>query len=162
MSSTGRAVVGGLVGTAALTVVLLWGPAIGSPSLNLPLWDGTFFTLNLGLAVLIGYICHFGIGVGLALVYQRHWLSGFRGEGWLKGALYGAVVWAALVLVGLPLFDWLDPLVANGLLPAPGFLALALGPAAPIMLLIAHLVYGALVGALVPTQRPGWRAASAL
>lgn len=145
---TRRAVLSGIVGTAALTLILAWGPSIGAPPLNLPLWDGTFFTLNLGLAVAVGYVLHFLIGIGLALWYQRWWRDRLQGEAWVRGALFGLAVWGVLMLLGLPLFDWLDPLVENGLMAAPGLFALGLGAAAPVILLAAHLVYGALVGAI--------------
>jgi hypothetical protein len=144
-----RAVTAGLAGTAALTLILAWGPTVGAPPLNLPLWDGTFFTLNLGVAVALGYLVHFAIGVALALLYQNWARVRLPGEGWFRGAIFGTAVWAVLMVLGLPLFDWLDPLVSNGLLAAPGLFALGLGATAPAMLLLAHLVYGAIVGALI-------------
>jgi hypothetical protein len=143
-----RTILAGLAGTAALTLILAWGPTVGAPALNLPLWDGTFFTLNLGVAVTLGYVVHFAIGVVLALLYQSRVAPRLNGEGWWRGALFGLMVWAGLMLVGLPLFDWLDPLVQNGLLTAPGLFALGLGMTAPVMLLLAHLVFGAIVGAI--------------
>lgn len=148
-----RAILAGLVGTAALTLVLAWGPTIGAPPLNLPLWDGTFFTLNLGLALVFGYLIHFAIGVALALLYQKRVLPRLTGEGWQRGALFGAGIWGILMIVGLPLFDWLDPLVENGLMVSPGVFALGLGTAAPVMMLMAHLVYGALVGTITGTHQ---------
>ena len=148
-----RALWAGLAGTAALTLILAWGPTVGAPPLNLPLWDGTFFTLNLGMAVMIGYLVHFAIGVGLAFLFQRRFQGRWNVEPWLAGALFGFVVWLALMAVGLPVFDTLDPLVSNGLLTAPGLFAMGLGLTAPAMLLLAHLVYGALVGAITGVEQ---------
>ncbi len=155
-----RGLLAGLAGTAALTLILAWGPTVGAPPLNLPLWDGTFLTLNLGWAIALGYLAHFAIGSGLALLYQRRVRTLWRVEPWLSGAVYGAWVWLALMLVGLPLFDVLDPLVSDGLLTAPGLFALGLGITAPVMLLVAHLVFGGLVGLICgpeqhqPVRRP--------
>ena len=146
--STRRVVAAGLVATLILTLVLAAGPAIGAPPLNLPLWDGTLFTLNLPLAVGFGYLVHFAVGLALASLYVQVAEPRLTGEPWLKGAVFGALVWAALMLVGLPLFDALDPLVANGLMAAPGVFALGLGVTAPLMLLVAHLLYGAVLGQL--------------
>jgi hypothetical protein len=151
---TRTAILAGLVGTAALTLALALGPSLGAPAVNLPLWDGTFFTLNLTWAVAFGYVVHFTIGVLLALVFQRRLRDRLSGEPWLRGAVFGLLVWAVLMVVGLPLFDVLDPLVSNGLLPSPGFFALGLGPTAPVMLLAAHLIYGAVVGSIA--GRPAW------
>lgn len=145
---TRRAIVAGLVGTLALTLTLAWGPTIGAPPLNLPLWDGTFFTLNLGLAVALGYFIHFAVGVALAIAYQKWFQHRLSGEGWLRGAVFGLIIWGALMLVGLPIFDVLDPLVENGLMSSPGLFAMGLGIAAPVMLLFAHLIYGSIVGAM--------------
>lgn len=147
-SDTRRAIVSGLAGTAALTLTLAWGPTIGAPPLNLPLWDGTFFTLNLGLAVALGYVVHFAIGAALAVLYQKWFRHRLSGEGWLRGAVFGLIIWGALMLAGLPVFDVLDPLVENGLMSSPGLFALGLGIAAPVMLLFAHLLYGSIVGAM--------------
>jgi hypothetical protein len=143
---TRLAMMAGLVGTAALTLALALGPALGAPPLNLPLWDGTFFTMNLAWAVVLGYAVHFAIGILLALLYFRRVRDRLGGEPWLRGALFGLMVWLVLMVVGLPVFDLLDPLVADGLLPSPGFFALGLGSSAPVMLLAAHLIYGAVVG----------------
>jgi hypothetical protein len=145
---TERALIAGAVGTAALTLMLALAPSLGSPALNFPLWDGTFFTLNLTWAVILGYGVHFAIGISLAILFQRTFLTRLGGEAWLKGAVFGFLVWLVLMVVGLPLFDLLDPLAANGILPAPGFFALGLGVTAPVMLLVAHLIYGAVVGSL--------------
>ena len=145
---TERALVAGAVGTAALTLMLALAPQLGSPALNFPLWDGTFFTLNLTWAVVLGYAVHFAIGMSLAVLFQRTVLPRYGSEAWLKGAAFGFLVWLTLMVAGFPLFDVLDPLAANGLLPSPGFFALGLGPTAPVMLLAAHLIYGAVVGAL--------------
>jgi hypothetical protein len=145
---TERALIAGAVGTGALTLVLALAPSLGSPALNFPLWDGTFFTMNLTWAVILGYGVHFAIGISLAMLFQRTFQSRLPGEAWLQGAVYGFFIWLALMVVGLPLFDLLDPLAANGLLPSPGFFALGLGATAPVMLLVAHLIYGAVVGSL--------------
>jgi len=160
--STTRILFAGLAGTGVLTLMLGLGPAIGGPPINLPLWDGTVFTLNLTWAVAVGYLVHFTIGVVLAFVYVELIMPRLMGEAWLKGALFGALVWALLMIVGLPLFDVLDPLVSDGLMAAPGLFALGLGVSAPIMLLVAHLLYGAVVGSMVGTpefqvvRRPSW------
>jgi hypothetical protein len=154
--STPRVVVTGIVATMALTAALALGPLIGAPPLNLPLWDGTFFTLNLTLAVALGYLAHFAIGVALALVYLQGVAPRLGGEPWLRGAVFGLLVWVALLLVGLPLFDALDPLVENGLMAAPGFLAMNLGLSGALMLLVGHLVYGAILGGLIGD--PGFQA----
>jgi hypothetical protein len=145
---TERVLIAGTVGTGALTLVLALAPLWGSPVLNFPLWDGTFFTLNLTWAVIVGYGVHFGIGILLALLFQRSIGPRLAGEAWLKGAVFGMAVWLVLMVVGFPLFDLLDPLTLNGLLPSPGFFALGLGVSAPVMLLAAHLIYGAVVGTL--------------
>ncbi len=146
--SSRRVVAAGLAATLVLTLALAAGPAIGAPPLNLPLWDGTLFTLNLTLAVGFGYLVHFAVGVVLASLYVQVVAPRLTAEPWLKGAIFGTMVWAALLLIGLPLFDALDPLVANGLMAAPGVAALGLGVAAPPMLLVAHLLYGAVLGQL--------------
>ena len=60
-----RAVVGGLTGTAAMTVLMLMAPLMGLPPMNI----GKMLGSVMGGVVALGWIAHFMIGTALALVY---------------------------------------------------------------------------------------------
>jgi hypothetical protein len=68
--------------------------------------------------------------------------------GWLWGLIFGAVhgVFAGLVMGMMPM---VHPRMGQGKeLPSPGLFAKNISPLAPMGLIMLHLVYGAIVGAI--------------
>jgi hypothetical protein len=125
----------GLSGTIIFTLLLTLAPEAGSPPMNVALWDGSMMTLNLRLATALGYILEVTAGTLLAYGYQTQLQGRFRGSPWIKGAALGAGLWVVVMIIGLPLFDLLSPLVNNGLMLAPGVFAWNLGAARAFFLL---------------------------
>ncbi|MDA8206926.1 MAG: hypothetical protein M0Z36_12735 [Thermaerobacter sp.] len=145
MSSSRRIWIAGLIGTAVFALIMDLAPAIHGPRLNIALWDGTFVTLNLRVAIIVGYVLEFLIGVGLAAAYHKYWR--YRADNPLiGGVLYGALLWAVFMAFGIPLFDRISPLVRHGLMLGPGAFLWRLGLAAPILWLAASMVFGSTVG----------------
>lgn len=145
---------GGFVGTIVLTSSLRTAQELGITRMDIPLLLGTAFTANRSLASVIGYAVHFVNGLLFAIAY---WLI-FRAvghAGWLFGMGLGGV--HALVAGG-PLVGVLLPAVHprmgtpwsdaedTPLLEPPGFLLENYGPRTAIGTLVAHLLYGAIVG----------------
>jgi uncharacterized membrane protein YagU involved in acid resistance len=124
-----RAVMAGLVGTAAMTAVGLWvAPMMGIPRMN----PADMLAGVMGGSVVLGWIGHFMIGVvlavGYALVAPR-----LPGAPALRGALYGIAPWLLAQLVVMPMM---------GMPVFSGSAVMAMGS------LIGHLIYGATVGAV--------------
>lgn len=66
---TGRAVAGGLIGTAIMTAVGLWmAPMMGMPPMN----PAEMLAGTMGGSMAAGWIAHFMIGTILALGEGRH------------------------------------------------------------------------------------------
>ncbi|PSR26035.1 MAG: hypothetical protein C7B46_20355 [Sulfobacillus benefaciens] len=145
-----RAYFAGILGTLVFSVLLHFAPMVGSPRLNLPLWGGTLITLNLGAATLVGYGLEFGIGVLLARLYQS-WAPRIKSSPVGRGALYGLLLWAVLMLFGLPLFGMLSPLVSHGLMLSPGIFAWHYGLSTALLFMVSLLMYGISVGYLIDT-----------
>ena len=151
------ALAGGLVGTVLLTSGLRAASELGLTRMDLPFLLGTALTENRVRAKALGYGIHVAFGLVFAVGY---WLI-FRAideSGWLVGALLGLLhgVFAATALVNvlLPLVHprMATPLTAAGqtpLLEAPGFLMLNYGRATPVVTLVGHVAYGAIVGGFV-------------
>ena len=81
-------------------------------------------------------------GAGFALVHGH-----MRGPSWLRGLLFGLAAWFAVMLTVMPF--------TRG-----GFFGLGLGLAAPGVMLLIHLVYGTVLGAiygLLLPEAPGRR-----
>jgi hypothetical protein len=146
-----RAVLAGIVATLVFSLLLGLAPLIGSPRINVPLWDGTLVTLNLKAALVVGYILEFGVGILLARVYER-FTPGVQSTPLARGAVYGLALWALLMTVGLPLFSVASPLVTHGLLLSPGFFAWHFGLATTLLLLVSLLMYGMTVGYLLDSS----------
>ncbi|MER7498887.1 hypothetical protein AB0L05_07245 [Nonomuraea pusilla] len=148
------ALAGGFAGTLVLTTVLRAANELKLTRMDIPFLLGTAFTADRTRAKALGYVLHFVAGLIFALGYY----AGFaviHHSGWLLGALFGLVhglfSGTALVNILLPLVHprmgtALTSAPGVALLEPPGFLLLNYGPATPVVSLLAHVVYGAIVG----------------
>ncbi len=87
-------------------------------------------------------------GVIFSIIYAVLFTALGLSGGWRWGLIFGAVhsVLAGVVLGMMPL---VHPRVGPGKeLPAPGLFAKNISPMAPVGLIMLHLVFGAIVGAL--------------
>jgi hypothetical protein len=153
------AVVGGLAGTVVLTTLLRGASELGMTRIDLPFLLGTAFTTDRVRAKAVGYALHFLFGVLFALAYWAVFVV-IGAAGVLLGALFGFVhalfAGTALVNVLLPV---VHPRMGTGsdaagsapLLEPPGFMLLNYGRETPVVSIVAHVAYGAIVGGFV-----GW------
>jgi hypothetical protein len=149
------ALVGGLVGTIVLTTTLRAASELGLTRMDLPFLLGTAVTPDRARAKLIGYALHFVFGLAFALVYWTVFAATGVSGVWL-GALLGLVhalfVGTALVSVILPV---VHPRMGTGfdaagdapLLEPPGFMLVNYGRQTQLAMIVAHIAYGAIVGA---------------
>lgn len=147
---------GGLLGTFVLTTVLRTATELGLTRLDLPFLLGTAVTRDRGRAKVIGYLAHFGFGLLFSLGYAVFFLV-VDASGWLLGTLlgiaHGLFAGTALVNVLLPVVHplmgkpWTDAR-SSPLIEPPGFLMLNYGAGTPVVSMIAHVLYGAIVGGL--------------
>jgi hypothetical protein len=146
---------GGFVGTLVLTTGLRTANELGLTRIDLPFLLGTAFTRDRTRAKALGYLLHLAAGEGFALVYYAIFVA-LDTNGWLFGALlgllHGIVSATALVNVLLPVVhprmgSSLSAADSSPLLEPPGFLLRNYGRGTPIATLLAHIAYGAIVGA---------------
>ena len=150
----GGAIAGGFVGTLVLTTLLRLATELRQTRVDLPFLVGTVFSGRRDAAAAIGYAIHVALGIAFAIVY---WAI-FRATGdpgWWQGALLGALhgVIAATVLANI-LLPAVHPRMGSDvsaagsspLLEPPGFLMLNYGPRTPIVTVLGHVAYGAIVG----------------
>jgi hypothetical protein len=148
------ALAGGLLGTVVLTTVLRLASELGLTRVDLPFLLGTAVTHDRTRAKALGYLAHFGFGLLFAFGYYAIFLA-IDASGWLLGAVLGLVhglfAGTALVNVLLPLVHprmgspWTDAR-STPLLETPGFMMLNYGASTPVVSMIAHVLYGAIVG----------------
>ena len=138
----GRALLAGFVAWVVFTIVLYMAPLMGLPAMNVPAMLGGMFGMN---SIALGWIMHLMIGLILALVYV-YWLARFLpGQGWLRGLLFGLVPWIVMMVMVAPMLPMLNPSMAK--MP-PGFFFANLGAGAIMGSLVAHLIFGAVLGAI--------------
>ena len=151
------AVVGGLAGTIVLTTMLRAASELGLTRMDIPFLLGTALTADRVRAKAIGYAVHFGFGLLFALAYYAIFLV-IDESGFLLGALFGLVhaLFAGTVLVSI-LLPSIHPRMGTGftaagaapLLEPPGFLLLNYGRQTPLVTVVAHIAYGAIIGGFV-------------
>ncbi len=128
-----RAVAGGLVATAVMTVLMLMAPAMGLPPMNI----GAMLGSVMGGSLLLGWMAHFVIGTVLAIIYATLFVTRLPGPGFVRGALYGLVPWIVAQLVVMPM-------MGAGLFG--GSFGAGFGS------LMGHLIYGAVLGGIYGTS----------
>ena len=145
----------GFAATVVLTALMAGSQGLGLTRMSLPYLLGTLFTPDRDRAKVLGIGLHLLNGWAFSLVY----VAAFHARG-RAGAAFGAligVVHAAFVLtVALPALPGLHPRMASPQhgptvvrqLEPPGFLALHYGARTPLSVLLAHAVFGALLGLL--------------
>jgi hypothetical protein len=148
------AIVGGVVGTLVLTTILRATSELGLTRMDLPFLLGTALSEERVHAKALGYGLHFIFGLLFALAYYVVFTTIDR-SGFLLGAAFGLVhaLFAGTVLVNV-LLPVVHPRMGTGfdaagsapLLEPPGFLLLNYGKQTPIVTILAHLAYGAIVG----------------
>ena len=148
------ALAGGVIGTVVLTTILRAAGEFGLTRVDLPFLLGTAVTADRSRAKAIGYLAHFGFGLLFSFAYALVFLAIGR-SGWLLGAVLGLVhglfAGTALVNVLLPIVHprmgktWTDA-GSSPFVEPPGFMMRNYGAGTPIVSVLAHVVYGAIVG----------------
>ena len=134
MKNFPKAVVAGLIATIVLSLLFVIKDAMGiMPQLDLPKMIAGM--MGMPDTPMVGWAVHFFIGVvvyGAALALLDEHLPGDSKMG--HGVLLATVGWLMMMV---------------GLMPmaGAGFFGLNLGISAPIMTLILHLIFGAILGA---------------
>jgi hypothetical protein len=151
------AIVGGLAGTLVMTTVLRAASELRLTRIDLPFLLGTAVTADRVRAKAVGYALHFVFGLLFALAYYAVFTV-IGTAGILLGALLGLVhaLFAATALVNV-LLPVVHPRLGTGfhaagstpLLEPPGFLLLNYGRQTPVVTVIAHVIYGGIVGGFV-------------
>jgi hypothetical protein len=154
-----RALVAGLFATTVMTTLMSGSQGLGLSRMSLPFLLGSFFTPDRNRANVAGFCIHFFNGWVFSLLYAVAFalVLGRAGRGnWWLGGIFGLVQGLFVLTALMPLLPSLHPRMATedyGPTPTrqlepPGFLALNYGRRTPLITLGAHLVYGALFGAL--------------
>ena len=134
------AIVAGLVGTVAFNMVMYIDIAITGIPLDLTRVLGSLLVGQNGPTVAAGNILHFAIGSGLAVFYTYVFIPiSMRVTKQYKW-FYG-IIFAVMVAVG-PIFFGLFPAMGAGIA------GIAISPLVPLMTIVRHIAFGAVLGIL--------------
>lgn len=148
------AVLWGFAATVVLSTILSASQALGYTRMSLPYLLGTLLTSDRDRAMLYGLLVHIVNGWLFALVYAAAFES-WGGATWWRGALIGFVHASFVLAVAMPVLPAMHPRMVseyygpapNRQLQPPGFFALNYGRRTPLVTVLAHLVYGGILGA---------------
>lgn len=122
----------GLVATVFLSALMVAKSMMGvMPALDVI----AMLSAMMGASALMGWLAHFMIGTlawggGFALLYDV-----IPGNGAIaKGVAFGIAAWAGMMILVMPM-------------AGAGFFGLAMGMMAPMMTLVLHIAFGAVLGA---------------
>jgi hypothetical protein len=146
----------GLGATVALTMIMLLAQLGGLSRMDLPMMLGTIFSEDVDRARVVGFFVHLVNGQVFALLYAAAFSLLDLATWWL-GALFGAFHGLAALMVIVPLLPGAHRRMASerggprldAVLEPPGLLALNYGRETPAVTLVAHIIYGAVLGAFL-------------
>ena len=143
----------GFAATFLLTTVILVAQSLGWTRIDMPFIIGTMVTPDRDRAKVVGYLMHTINGWWFAIVYALFFEQLHRATWWLGlclGLLQGFVVIVAI----LPLLPGVHPRMVSDsrgpeptrLLEPPGFLVTNYGRMTPVITVVAHALYGVVLG----------------
>jgi uncharacterized membrane protein YagU involved in acid resistance len=143
----------GFVATVFLTTLMAAGQGLGLSRMSLPFMLGTVFTADRDRAMVIGFAFHFINGWLFALFYGLIF-EDLRFTTWWLGGAIGLAQGLTVLILMMPILPFLHPRMATEhrgpeptrALEPPGFMAFNYGRQTPAITLVAHVVYGALLG----------------
>ena len=143
----------GFVATIVLTTLMSASQGFGFTRMNLPYMLGTLFTPSRDRAKLVGFFLHLLNGWLFSLMYVAAFHLWAEAT-WWRGALTGLVHASFVLTAGMWLMPGLHPRMASEQqgptlmrqLEPPGFLALNYGYETPVSVIIAHVVFGIILG----------------
>jgi hypothetical protein len=144
----------GFVATLVLTTLMAAAQGVRLTRMSLPYMLGTMFTPSRDRAKLAGFAVHLVNGWLFSLLYVAAFQSWGEATGWL-GVGIGVVHAAFVLTVGMRILPGLHPRMASESqgptvtrqLEPPGFLAINYGVQTPLVVVLAHVAFGAILGA---------------
>jgi len=127
-------IVAGLIGTAAMTILMMLAPIMGLPKMDIVGMLGSMFTTQPGPAKLIGLIIHFMMGVIFAFIYALLWQNGLGSPSWVWGLIFG-FVHGIVAVVTMPMMMKTHPRPP----------AMQPGPKLMMGQIMGHLLFGLVV-----------------
>jgi hypothetical protein len=143
----------GFAATVVLTTIMVAAQLAGFSRMDLPMMLGTMFVEDPDRARVVGFFIHLFNGQVFALMYTAAFALLGRATWWL-GALFGLIHGLAALTLIVPFLPAVHPRMASeregpdlrSVLEPPGLLGLNYGRETPAFALVAHVVFGTMLG----------------
>jgi hypothetical protein len=144
----------GFAATILLTSLTVAAQSLGLTRVDIPFIIGTMFTPDRDRAKIVGLAVHLINGWIFAIVYAL-FFEKIGDATWWYGALMGGLQGIFIVAVLLPILPGIHPRMVSDfrgpeptrLLEPPGFFVTNYGRITPLVLMLVHVLYGAMIGA---------------
>jgi hypothetical protein len=125
------AMIAGLVGTVAMSLLVYIGPLVGIPKMDFINFLGSVFSGNKTAASILGVLLHLAIGAVSGIVYGFLWSLDVFSPTWATGLLFGLGHWVvvSLMMPRILMMHPRNPTLERSMVWVFGFL-------------LAHLVFG--------------------
>ncbi|PKL78494.1 MAG: hypothetical protein CVV25_11435 [Ignavibacteriae bacterium HGW-Ignavibacteriae-4] len=111
-----QAIIGGLVGTAVMTIVMMVAPMMGMPKMSPP----HMLSMMLGVPAIVGWMMHFMTGVMFAMGYAFIFIDIVKkvNNNILKGVLFGlaAFIFAQIMMAVMGMMMPMPPMEGSKML----------------------------------------------
>lgn len=135
-----KSVLGGIIGTAIMTLIMFVAPIMGMPKMSPP----AMLSGMLGVPIIVGWIMHFMIGITFALSYVfviSSYLKRISSK-MINGALFGIIIFLFAQIM-----MFLMKSIMGGMNTTEGSMALMM-----IGSIMGHIVYGVVTVILVKAE----------
>jgi len=137
------AIIAGLVGTAAMTMLMMMAPKMGMPKMDIPGMLGSMFGAPGNR--MMGLVMHFMMGVIFAIVYGLLF-SAVTANIILLGVIFGIGHWF-VVGIAMGMMPMMHAGIKSGDVPEPGmFMTKMGGMMGAVGSLMGHVLFGLVVG----------------
>ena len=132
-----KALIGGIIGTAVMTMVMFIAPMMGMPKMSPP----EMLSMMMGFPIIAGWIMHFMIGIIFAMTYTFIFINVVKrlNNNILKGTIFGMAVFIfaqmAMAMMGA---------IMGGMPPIEGSMLLTI-----IGSIMGHVIFGITVALFV-------------
>ncbi len=125
-------ILGGLIGTAVITVLMLLADAVGIPGIDY----GKMLAEFTHTTPLIGWVMHFIMGIILAFVYVYFFRDEFKGPFAVRGLIYSIIPYVVTMIMLFPM----SVMSSSATIDSPGVFIVAT--------MVAYFAYGYVMGAI--------------
>ncbi len=126
-----KVVIAGFLGTLAMTVLMVIGPMMGMPKMDMGQMLGPMNPI-VQMPYAMGWVMHFILGIVLTGIYASVFLNLLPSDGWKRGMIFSLIPFLLKEIM-------VSPMMGMGLFEGGNMMMIMGG-------LLGHLVYGAVAG----------------